>query len=79
MQNEKIQVLYYEKGNFSPSWKSEDVAKVYKDLAEELINKKINACTYIKSIRREQLYNGFINITVLYDHGGKRIYTINNC
>lgn len=64
------------------TWKEEfactDTAEVYKWLAEELIAKKINACTYIRSIKRDNLYNGFQRITVAYDNGGRSVYTVKN-
>lgn len=49
---------------------------VYQSLANDLIAKKLNNCTYIKSIKRTQLYNGFERITVTYDNDVRRIYTI---
>jgi len=51
-------------------------AEVYKSLAEDLIAKKINNATYIRSIKRDQLYNGFENITVYYSNDVKAVYTI---
>ena len=54
----------------------EDCAEVYESLARDLISKKINACTYIKSIKRTPLYNGFEKITVTYDNDVRRVYTI---
>lgn len=59
-------------------WETGVEEDVYKSLASELIAKKINCCSYIKSIKRRQLYNGFIEITVNYDNGGRRIYTVKN-
>ena len=59
-------------------WESDNAETVYKDLSSELIAKKINACLYIKSIKRVQLYNGFINIIVNYDNGNRRVYHIKN-
>lgn len=55
-----------------------DSAEVYKFLAEELIAKKINACTYIRSIKRVNLYNGYQRITIAYDNGGRAVYTVKN-
>lgn len=55
-----------------------DPAEVYKALAEDLIQKKINACAYIRSIKRENLYNGYQRITVLYNNGVRSIYTAKN-
>jgi hypothetical protein len=42
----------------------------------DMVNKKICACTYIKSIKRTQLYTGFEKITVTYDNDVRRVYTI---
>lgn len=54
----------------------EDRAEVYESLARDLISKKINSCCYIKSIKRVNLYTGFEKITVTYDNGVRRTYTI---
>lgn len=53
-----------------------DEKQVYEDLAHELIAKKINQCTYIRSIKRHNNYDGTENITVSYDNNVRRIYTI---
>ena len=53
-----------------------DVTEVYKSLANDMISKKLNNCTYIRSIKRIPLYNGFDKITVSYDNDVRRIYTI---
>lgn len=55
-----------------------DVADVYKSLANDLVNKKLNKCTYIKSIKRTPLYNGFDEICVVYDNEVRAIYTVEN-
>lgn len=80
MTTEKIMVIYEAKegSRYTETWRNEDPAEVYKDLAEELINKKLNECRYIRSIRRKNLFNGFQQITVTYDHGGRRTYTVKN-
>lgn len=62
--------------NYVTEFVCEDVRRVYDDLAHELISKKINSCTWIRSIKRTPLYNGFDRITVTYDHGGRRVYTV---
>ena len=54
----------------------ENRAEVYESLSRDMINKKICGCTYIKSIKRVNLYNGFEKITVSYDNDVRRIYTI---
>ena len=50
--------------------------EIYKRLTEELIAKKLNSCTYIKSIKRSPLYNGFQRIYVTYDNNIRATYTI---
>lgn len=55
-----------------------DAAAVYESLARELINKKINQCTYITSIQRVNLYNGTQRITVRYCNDVKSEYIIKN-
>ena len=54
----------------------ENRAEVYESLSRDMINKKLCGCTYIKSIKRVNLYNGFEKITVSYDNDVRRIYTI---
>ena len=55
-----------------------DIASVYKSLSHDLIAKKINACTYIKSIKRIQNYDGTNTIIVTYDNNVRSVYTIDN-
>ena len=54
----------------------EDRAEVYESLARDMINKKLCGCTYITSIKRVNLYTGFEKITVNYNNGVRRVYTI---
>lgn len=54
----------------------EDRTEIYESLAHDLINKKLCSCTYIKSIKRVNLYTGFEKITVTYDNDVRRIYVI---
>ena len=54
----------------------EDRTEIYESLARDLISKKLCSCTYIKSIKRVNLYNGFEKITVTYDNDVRRIYVI---
>lgn len=53
-----------------------DTTEVYKALSNDIIAKKVNGCTYIKSIRREPLYNGYQRIIVTYDNKVRRVYTV---
>ena len=54
----------------------EDRTEVYESLARDMVNKKLCACTYIKSIKRIQLYNGYEKIIVNYDNNVRCIYVI---
>jgi hypothetical protein len=54
----------------------ENRAEVYESLARDMVNKKLCCCTYIKSIKRIQLYNGFEKIIVTYDNDVRRVYII---
>ena len=60
------------------SYASTDPAAVYQDLAGDLIAKKINCCSYIRSIKRTCLYNGFQKIVVSYDNGVRATYIVKN-
>ena len=67
--------------NYVETFASDDKLYIYKRLADELIAKKINCCRWIKSFKRENLYNGFQRITVVYDHGsatGRGVYIVRN-
>ncbi len=55
---------------------NDNVAEVYERLAQDLISKKLNGCRWIKSIKRVQLYNGFVKIIVTYDNDCRNTYTI---
>ena len=61
---------------FIPTWETTDEKQIYDDLSHELISKKINNCSWIGSIKRTPLYDGYQKIIVTYDHGGRRIYTV---
>lgn len=48
---------------------------VAQKLAEELIAKKLHACSWIRSIRSAPDYQtGGDIVTVIYDHGGRSVY-----
>ena len=55
---------------------NENRAEVYESLARDLVNKKLCSCTYIKSIKRVSLYNGYEKITVTYDNNVRCVYVI---
>ena len=53
-----------------------DHASIYEWLVHDLVAKKINACTYIRSIKRTNNYDGTQTIVVTYDGNTRNIYTI---
>jgi hypothetical protein len=50
-----------------------DEGAVYKRLAEALVAKKLNGCTWIKSITRKQVYT-HLEIVVSYDNGYRDVF-----
>lgn len=59
-------------GKYVETYRTEDPATVYEKLATELIAKKINECTWIKSITRVNLFDGTQQITMHYWSGDLR-------
>jgi hypothetical protein len=55
-----------------------DETLVYKYLANDLISKKLNGCTYIKTIKRVPNYDGTQTITVTFNNDIRSIYTVKN-
>ena len=53
-----------------------DRTEIYESLSRDLIAKKLCGCTYIRSITRCNLYDGFVKITVTYDNNSRAIYTV---
>lgn len=78
MKNMEVSKQVYVKNgrNWELSHTTTNAAEVYKDLADALISKKINACLYIKSIKRIPLYNGLQRIDVLYTNDTKVTFTV---
>lgn len=50
--------------------------EIYQSLCRDLIAKKINQCSYIRSIKRVQNYDGTITIIVSYDNKTRSVYRI---
>lgn len=75
---EKMTVYIKEGRTYKESHTTTDAAIVYQRLTGDLIAKKINACTYIKSIKRVNLYNGYQKLTVYLDNGVKIEYIVKN-
>ena len=55
-----------------------DVTAVYESLAQDLINKKLNNCRYIKTIKRTPNYDGTQTIIVTYNNDCRSVYTVKN-
>ena len=63
-------------GKYIETFRTTNEQDVYKDLALALISKKINGCTWVKSIKRIQRYDGTQKIVVTYDNGCRDIYIV---
>lgn len=74
-------VIYQKKtpsGYFTVEWDKEG-SEVWEDLAKDLMAKKLERCSYIRSIQRRNNYDGTHTIIVNYAAdcgGGRRIYTV---
>lgn len=75
---EKLTVYIKENKKYIEVYATTDTETIYKRLTGELIAKKINACQYIRSIKRENLYTGYQKIIVLETNGIKAEYIIKN-
>lgn len=53
-----------------------DQFEIYRALSNDLIAKKLNGCSYIRSIKRTPNYDGTQTIVVLYNNGVKATYTV---
>ena len=73
-----VSVTFQEKQgrSYVPRYTSTNREHVYTKLAHEIVSKTLEKCSWIRSIKRRQLYNGFIEITVSYDNGFRSVYTI---
>ena len=73
-----VNFIFEEKqnGKYVETFRCDDEQRVYDFLAHELIAKKLESCQYIRSIKRKQLYTGFIQIIVSYINGDRRTYTV---
>lgn len=63
-------------GKYVETFRCEDEKEVYDSLSHEFIAKKLEGCQYIRSIKRKQLYTGYIQIIVSYINGDRRTYTV---
>lgn len=54
----------------------DDAVQVLESLAQDLISKKINECKYIRSIKRQNNYDGTQTITVTHNNGTRSVYVI---
>lgn len=61
---------------YETTYVCEDNARVYESLANALVSKKLNCCSYIKSIKRIQMYT-HVEIIVTQDNGFRTIYYVN--
>ena len=73
---EKMTIYIKENKKYIETFSSTDPATIYQSLASALIWEKINACKWITSIKRENLYNGYVKIIVSVNHDCKEEYII---
>lgn len=50
--------------------------EIYKSLTLDLVSKKLNGCTWIKSIKKTSHFDGTMTITVTYDNNSRSIYNV---
>ena len=58
------------------SHETTDTNEIYRSLSRDLIAKKFNGCTYIKSIKKTPNYDGTNTVKVYHDNGVKVTYII---
>ena len=77
----EIYVKNGKKWELSREWSTDDTAKIYKSLAEDLTNKFLMKCTYITRITQNCIYGdcNMREITVYFTGGLKRVYTVPAC
>lgn len=63
-------------GKYIETFRTTDAEEIYKDLALVMISKKINGCTWVKSIKRIQRYDGTQKIIVTHGNGCRDIYIV---
>lgn len=73
---EKMTVYIKDGKSYAETYCATDPAIIYERLCRDFIAKKLNACEYIRSIKRENLYNGYQRITVLQNNDCKTVYII---
>lgn len=77
MNNDISLTIYTKNGNkWEVSSTDTNPERIYKDLADDLIRKKLFGATSIKSIKHRNNYNGTREITVYYDNNVKRVYIV---
>lgn len=75
---EQLTVFIKKGNNYEQTHQTTDTVEIYKGLNHILISKKICGCSWVKSIKRVNLYDGNQKITVYTDNGCKYEYIIKN-
>lgn len=74
---ESMKVENLKNGGWYINYETFKADVVHESLMHDLISKKLEGCSEIKSIRRRQNYNGTITIIVTYKGGTtRRVYTV---
>lgn len=76
MKQIKLEIYVKNGKNYELSRYTLDIEGIYRALADDMINKKLLDCTYIKRIVRNPNYDGTQEISVYYDNGVKAVYTV---
>ena len=64
--------------NWEQTYVTYDELEIYKSLSRDLTAKKICQASYIKSIKRVNMYDGSAKIIVTYDNDCRNIYNVEN-
>lgn len=65
-------------GKYVAEYTTTNEKEIYEELALAMISKKINNCSWIKSIKRTPLYNGTQKVTITFDNDCRNIYIVSD-
>ena len=71
-----VYALNWEKGKYEITSETEDKETIYRDLARDLIHKKLENRKDIVKICRKRTAAGEIEITMYHDNYGKVVYIV---
>ena len=75
--NENKKTVELKQGNkWIEEYTTTNDIEIYQSLSSDLIAKKINQCSYIKSIKRTPLYDGYQKILITYSNNCRAFYIV---